>query len=113
MYSTLDRNCQMAFRLNDARMGDIVKDPITEVTTYVRVSDPDDGDIIAKIEVVQDGEVVAVNEPQSQGKCWETTMMPEPGEHFFYVRVTQGDGNMLWSAPIWVTVANKPASTAP
>ena len=26
-----------------------------------------------------------------------------PGEHFYYVRVTQEDGNMLWSAPVWVS----------
>ena len=32
-----------------------------------------------------------------------TTITPAPGEHFYYVRVTQDDGNMLWSAPVWVT----------
>jgi hypothetical protein len=32
-----------------------------------------------------------------------TTLTPAPGEHFYYARVTQDDGNMLWSAPIWVT----------
>ncbi len=28
----------------------------------------------------------------------------EPGEHLYYVRVIQNDGNMAWSSPIWVTV---------
>ncbi len=28
----------------------------------------------------------------------------EPGEHLYYVRVIQVDGNMAWSSPIWVTV---------
>jgi hypothetical protein len=32
-----------------------------------------------------------------------TTFTPAPGEHFYYARVTQEDGNMLWSAPVWVT----------
>jgi hypothetical protein len=32
-----------------------------------------------------------------------TTIVPAPGEHFYYARVTQDDGNMLWSAPVWVT----------
>ncbi len=27
----------------------------------------------------------------------------EPGEHFYYVRVEQEDGNVAWSSPIWVT----------
>ncbi|HWT15641.1 MAG TPA: Ig-like domain-containing protein [Patescibacteria group bacterium] len=28
---------------------------------------------------------------------------PTAGEHFFYAKVTQNDGKILWSAPIWVT----------
>jgi hypothetical protein len=28
---------------------------------------------------------------------------PTLGDHFYYAKVTQNDGNVLWSAPIWVT----------
>ena len=28
---------------------------------------------------------------------------PAAGEHFYYSRVTQDDGKILWSAPIWVS----------
>jgi len=28
---------------------------------------------------------------------------PTLGDHFYYAKVTQNDGNILWSAPIWVT----------
>ncbi|MFD2365357.1 CehA/McbA family metallohydrolase [Pseudoduganella sp. GCM10020061] len=28
---------------------------------------------------------------------------PAPGEHFYYAKVTQEDGNVLWSAPVWVS----------
>ncbi|HQW80456.1 MAG: CehA/McbA family metallohydrolase [Rhodanobacteraceae bacterium] len=28
---------------------------------------------------------------------------PATGEHFFYAKLTQDDGKILWSAPIWVT----------
>ena len=31
------------------------------------------------------------------------TFTPTPGPHFYYARVTQDDGNILWSAPVWVT----------
>lgn len=27
---------------------------------------------------------------------------PTPGAHFYYAKLTQSDGNMLWSAPVWV-----------
>jgi hypothetical protein len=28
------------------------------------------------------------------------------GKHYYFVKVTQADGNLLWSAPVWVTVAD-------
>ena len=28
---------------------------------------------------------------------------PEPGTHFYYVRLQQADGHVAWSSPIWVT----------
>ena len=31
-----------------------------------------------------------------------TVVTPAAGEHFYYARVTQDDGKILWSAPIWV-----------
>jgi hypothetical protein len=32
-----------------------------------------------------------------------TTITPAKGEHFYYAKLTQNDGKILWSAPIWVT----------
>ncbi|MTW13396.1 carbohydrate-binding protein CenC [Pseudoduganella eburnea] len=32
-----------------------------------------------------------------------TTITPTDGAHFYYAKVTQSDGNILWSAPVWVT----------
>jgi len=31
------------------------------------------------------------------------TLTPPPGEHYYYARLTQEDGRILWSAPVWVT----------
>jgi hypothetical protein len=31
------------------------------------------------------------------------TLTPAPGLHFYYARLTQDDGNIVWSAPVWVT----------
>jgi hypothetical protein len=27
---------------------------------------------------------------------------PAPGPHFYYAKLTQDDGKVLWSAPVWV-----------
>ena len=32
----------------------------------------------------------------------EITVTPAPGPHFYYARLTQDDGNLVWSAPVWV-----------
>jgi hypothetical protein len=32
-----------------------------------------------------------------------TTITPSVGAHFYYAKITQNDGNILWSAPVWVT----------
>jgi hypothetical protein len=69
------------------------------------VSDPDSDDTIAKIELFEDGVVVATDEPKKQGRCWNVERTPEPGKHYYFAKVTQGDGNLLWSAPVWVTVS--------
>jgi hypothetical protein len=30
------------------------------------------------------------------------TVTPSPGPHFYYAKLTQDDGKVLWSAPVWV-----------
>ena len=42
-----------------------------------------------------------------------TTITPAVGEHFYYAKITQDDGNILWSAPIWVTQSNSADTTPP
>jgi hypothetical protein len=32
----------------------------------------------------------------------DVTTLPAPGAHFYYAKVTQDDGRILWSAPVWV-----------
>jgi hypothetical protein len=104
-YSTLDRNCLLTFQVNGAPMGDILREPVKEVRVAVAVDDPDAGDATAKIELFEDGVVVLTDEPNAAKRTWETTCTPKPGKHHFFAKVTQSDGNLLWSAPVWVTVA--------
>ena len=33
----------------------------------------------------------------------DTVITPADGEHFYYVKLTEDDGNVLWSAPVWVS----------
>jgi hypothetical protein len=71
---------------------------------------------IAKLELVRNGDTVVTLLPDSL-TCDETVDDAEPLESvllkpvreadapfcFYYLRVTQCDGNMAWSSPIWMT----------
>ncbi|HEV7817386.1 MAG TPA: CehA/McbA family metallohydrolase [Janthinobacterium sp.] len=39
----------------------------------------------------------------------DTTVTPAAGAHFYYARLVQDDGNILWSAPLWVDQAAEAA----
>jgi hypothetical protein len=105
VYSTLDRNCVLLFNVNGKPMGTIIEEPVEDVNAEVVVDENEESDVNAKIELFQDGVVVQTDEPNATNRRWETTCSPEPGKHYYFVKVTQADGNLLWSAPVWVTVA--------
>jgi len=71
----------------------------------VAVEDPDAADKVAKIELFEDGKVVESHEPADGGGQWTGNHKAAPGSHHYFVKVTQGDGNLLCSAPGWGTVA--------
>ncbi len=104
-YSTLDRNCTLRFKVNDAIMGAIIPDLASSVKVMVAVNDPDEGDLITKIELFEDGMVVQTDEPKANNRRWRTMFEPKPGRHYYFVKITQKDENLLWSAPVWVTVS--------
>jgi hypothetical protein len=105
VFSSLDRNCQLWFSVNGAMMGDVVAAPVKRVKMLVRVEDPDPGDTVAKIELFEDGEAVETKESNRGSDPWEFEWPAKPGPHFYFTKVTQADTNLLWSAPIWITVA--------
>jgi hypothetical protein len=104
VFSTLDRNCVMLFRVNGAEMGDIITDPVKKLEMAVLVDEADRNDVTAKIELFEDGVVIRTDETNAENRRWEIELSPKPGNHYYFAKVTQADGNMMWSAPIWVTV---------
>lgn len=107
LFSTLDRNCVLLLHVNGALMGSILEKPAGKVEIVTAVNESDDNDPIAKIELFEDGKVVQTDQPKSGNRRWETTCTATPGKHYYFVKVTQADGNLMWSAPVWVTVAGQ------
>ncbi len=97
-------NILMDFRMNvDGKalmQGDISSASGTpEITAKIAAAGP-----LKKVVVVRDNRYIYAQEPGGELlelRYRETTALP-PGEHYYYVRAEQKDGNVAWSSPIWV-----------
>jgi hypothetical protein len=106
-YSTRDRNCRLFFSVNGAVMGDILAEPVETVGIEVSVDDPDAADKTAKIELFEDGAVIQTEQPNTPSSSFKTTRSPAEGKHYYFVKITQADGDLMWSAPVWLTIKNR------
>ncbi len=126
VFSTLDRSCELFFTVNGATMGDIIAEPAETVEIVATVREEIRGimastgellfkndDPTAKIELFEDGAVVQTVEPKANAYRWEVTCKPKPGGHYYFVKVTQADGDVIRSAPVWITVAEEPEPVKP
>ena len=110
-YSTADRNMRLEFALDGEDMGAVISRPAGELPCAVSAPDPDPGDTVARIDAIVDGQVAASVEPKVGSYEWLTNLAFAPGRHYVYVRVTQADGNLAYSSPIWVQAWERPATS--
>ena len=69
---------------------------------------------VEKIEIIRNGEILHTYTPQCASYDFEfddlhdlhNISLQDPKENtlfsFYYIRVTQADGHMAWSSPIWI-----------
>jgi hypothetical protein len=58
---------------------------------------------LKKVVIVRDNEYIYSKEPDGETfdlRYRENSL--QPGQHYYYVRAEQKDGNLVWSSPIWV-----------
>ncbi len=102
VFATMDKGSQLVLTANGHVMGERFANsgPLTLVANFAS-SAGKTVDAVAFMEGV----------PGRNGKVTQlagtgtTTFTPAAGEHFYYAKVTQSDGKLLWSAPVWVTQA--------
>lgn len=103
LYATEDKNLEISYTLDGHMMGSqLGTEEVGEnVTIDVTVYDPDHSDAISKVEVVVNSGRVAYT--------WDS--IPASGElsatipadySYYFIRVTQADGNLAVTAPVWV-----------
>jgi hypothetical protein len=110
VYASMDKNSQLILTGNGHLMGERFANsgPLTLTSLYASSA----GRTAATIAIYEGvpGRRGTVTQLASTAS---TSFTPAAGEHFYYAKVTQDDGKMLWSAPIWVTQGTGSDSAPP
>ena len=99
VYATQDSDLAIYYELNGTVMGSIIpKSKEAEITVFL--SDPTD-EAIGNVEVVTDGGAVLVSEyVETPSQVLE--LSASSGHSYYYLRVTQPDGDVAVTAPVWM-----------
>ena len=103
MYATEDKNLELGYTVNGLMMGSSIKTVPGKLDIEVSVYDPDRTDSIAKVEVVvNSGKVAHVWDDAAQLKNGTLSVTLDPEYSYYFIRVTQKDGDLAVTAPVWV-----------
>jgi hypothetical protein len=107
VFATMDKQSQLVFTANGHMMGERFDNsgPLALAVNFAN----DAGKTAAAVAIMEGvpGRNGTVTQLASSATA---TFTPSPGAHFYYAKLTQSDGNLLWSAPVWVTQAAPLAS---
>ena len=103
MYSTEDKNLEIGYTVNDQMMGSIISAVPEKLSINVTVNDPDASDSISKVEViVNSGKAIYTWEDPAELATGALSVELDPEYSYYYIRVTEGDGDLAVTAPVWV-----------
>lgn len=102
VYATEDHNLNIQYTLNDQMMGSIISEvPTAPLQFNLNIEDPDQSDVIAKVEIITNSGRIAESKT-FEGNSVEWNFELPPTKGYYYVRVTQADKNIAVTAPIWI-----------
>lgn len=102
VYATEDNNLDIQFNVNNQRMGTIISDiPTQPLEVLVRINDPDNDDVISKVDIISNGGRVVKSKTFSSNSVDWTFELPSQ-QGYYYVRVAQADKQMAVTAPVWI-----------
>ena len=103
VYATEDKNLEIGYTVNDLMMGSVIEEVPEALNLNVTVYDPDTSDSISKVEViVNSGKVAYTWDDAAELALGELTATLEPTYSYYYIRVTETDGDLAVTAPVWV-----------
>ena len=103
VYATEDKNLELGYTVNGMVLGSVIEE-VPEVLNFeVTVFDPDSSDSLSKVEViVNSGKVAHTWDDPAELANGLLTAQLAPDYSYYYLRVTQGDGDIAVTAPVWV-----------
>ena len=103
VYATEDKNLELGYTVNGLMMGSSIKTVPGKLDIEVSVYDPDRTDSISKVEVVvNSGKVAHVWDDPAELKNGTLSVTLAPEYSYYFIRVTQEDGDLAVTAPVWV-----------
>ena len=103
MYATEDKNLEIGYTVNDLMMGSSISVVPEKLNINVTVNDPDASDSISKVEIiVNSGKSIYTWNDPSELATGALSVELDPGYSYYYIRVTEGDGDLAVTAPVWV-----------
>ena len=99
VYATEDNDLSILYTLNGSTMGAIL-DSASGIEISVSISDPTDS-AIGKVEVIVNGGLSAASQDVTTSS--ETvTFQLDHAYSYYYIQITQPDGDIAVTAPVWV-----------
>ncbi len=104
VYATEDQNLSIYYYLNDALMGSIIPieddETVDEVHIVASISDPD-GEGLGTIEIIGANGISLFKTEVAGATCAfdQTIKNTDP---YYYIKITQKDGDIAVTAPVWV-----------
>ena len=103
MYATEDKNLELTYTVNGLMMGSSITEVPDKLNIEVTVNDPDASDSIAKVEVVANsGKVAYTWDNAAQLRSGKLSAALDPSYSYYFIRVTQKDGDLAVTSPVWV-----------
>ena len=103
VYSTEDKNLELYYTVNGMQLGSSITEIPDKLDISVQVSDPDSSDSISKVEViVNSGKSIHTWSDPAELAKGDLSVTLDPDYSYYYIRVTEGDGDLAVTAPVWV-----------
>ncbi|HZY41513.1 MAG TPA: CehA/McbA family metallohydrolase, partial [Anaerolineae bacterium] len=99
-FATEDKNYALSLKANGLWMGSDITNT-GSLAFEVTGNDPDNEGGVSVQMITFGGEVVTQTQFASSTFTWQPIVPVTPGEHYYYVKVTQPDGDRSVSSPIW------------